>query len=63
VPEINSPEDALRQWSAVAPAWDKYRDRLFEDVRSVSEWLVKQVDPQPGQTVLELTAAPRLQCG
>ena len=56
--ETNFGVDALRHWSAVAPAWDRYRDRLFSDVRSVSEWLVEQVDPQPGQTVLELTAGP-----
>jgi ubiquinone/menaquinone biosynthesis C-methylase UbiE len=56
--EVNSAEEALRHWSAVAPLWDRYRDRLFEDWRSVSEWLVDQVDPQPGQTVLELTAGP-----
>jgi len=56
--EINSPEAAMRQWSAVAPAWDKHRDRLFSDARPVSEWLVEQVDPQPGQTLLELTAGP-----
>ncbi|MCV7402353.1 methyltransferase domain-containing protein [Mycobacterium fragae] len=58
MPEINSTEEALRHWSAVAPAWDRYRDRLFESVRSVSEWLVEQVDPQPGQTMLELAAGP-----
>lgn len=58
MPEINSVEEALRQWDAVAPAWDRYRDRLFEDVRSVSEWLVDQVEPRPGQTVLELAAGP-----
>jgi ubiquinone/menaquinone biosynthesis C-methylase UbiE len=58
MPKGNTAEEALRQWSAVAPAWDKYRHRLFEDVRSVSERLVEQVDPQPGQTVLELTAGP-----
>jgi ubiquinone/menaquinone biosynthesis C-methylase UbiE len=58
MPETNSAADALRQWDAVAPAWDRYRDRLFSDVRSVSERLVEQVDPQPGQTVLELTAGP-----
>ncbi|WP_156764807.1 class I SAM-dependent methyltransferase [Mycobacterium sp. 1081908.1] len=56
--EINSPEAAMRHWSAVAPAWDAYRDRLFSDARPVSDWLVEQVDPQPGQTVLELTAGP-----
>ncbi len=56
--QIDPAKESLRQWSAVAPAWEAYRDRLFENVRSVSEWLVDQVDPQPGQTVLELTAGP-----
>ncbi|BBY06935.1 class I SAM-dependent methyltransferase [Mycobacterium noviomagense] len=56
MPEANTAEESLRQWSAVASAWDRYSDRLFKDVRSVSEWLVDQVNPQPGQTVLELTA-------
>src|SRR5690348_16098358 len=56
--ETTSAEEALRHWSAVAAAWDKYRDRLFSDVRSVSEWLVDHLDPQPGQTVLDLAAGP-----
>jgi ubiquinone/menaquinone biosynthesis C-methylase UbiE len=58
MPEVNSAADALRQWNSVAPEWDRYRDRLFSDVLAVSEWLVEQVDPQPGQTVLELAAGP-----
>jgi ubiquinone/menaquinone biosynthesis C-methylase UbiE len=57
-PETDPAEESRRQWSAVASAWDSYRDRLFEHTRAVSEWLVDQVDPQPGQTVLELTAGP-----
>jgi ubiquinone/menaquinone biosynthesis C-methylase UbiE len=56
--ETNPAEETLRQWSAVAAAWDKHRDRLFSDVRSVSDWLVEEVNPQPGQTVLELAAGP-----
>lgn len=56
--ELNSSQEALRHWDAVAPAWNRYRDRLFENLRSVSEWLVDAADPQPGQTVLELTAGP-----
>ncbi|MGH9184573.1 MAG: hypothetical protein ACRD0U_01965, partial [Acidimicrobiales bacterium] len=55
---IDPDQESLRHWSLVAPAWEAYRDRLFENVRSVSEWLVDQVDPQPAQTVLELTAGP-----
>lgn len=56
--QIDPAQESLRHWSVVAPAWEAYRDRLFENVRSVSEWLVDQVDPQPDQTVLELTAGP-----
>lgn len=48
-----------RQWSdALAGAWERYRDRLFESQRRVSDWLVEHIDPQPGQTVLELAAGP-----
>ncbi len=56
--ETDATAETLRHWSAVASAWDRYRDRLFEDVRSVSDWMVDYVDPQPGQTVLELAAGP-----
>jgi ubiquinone/menaquinone biosynthesis C-methylase UbiE len=56
--EIDPNQESLRHWSAVAPAWERYRERLFTNVRSVSEWLIDQIDPQPGQTVLELTAGP-----
>jgi ubiquinone/menaquinone biosynthesis C-methylase UbiE len=51
-------QEAFQQWTAVAPAWASYRDRLFEEARPVSEWLVDRIDPQPGQTVLEVTAGP-----
>ncbi|BBY44454.1 class I SAM-dependent methyltransferase [Mycolicibacterium celeriflavum] len=58
MPEVDPARDALRHWSAVAGAWDAYRDRVFESVRPVSNWLIDHVDPQPGQTLLELTAGP-----
>ena len=56
--ETDATAETLRHWNAVASAWDEYRNRLFEDVRSVSDWIIEYVDPQPGQTVLELTAGP-----
>lgn len=55
--ETNHP-DPLQVWSSVAPAWESYRERVFNQVRAVSDWLVEQIDPQPGKTVLELTAGP-----
>ena len=51
-------DDARHIWEAVAPAWERQRDRLFASSRAVSEWLVDQPDPRPGQTVLELTSGP-----
>jgi ubiquinone/menaquinone biosynthesis C-methylase UbiE len=56
--ELDPTEQGRQVWDAVAPAWERYRDRLFDGVRPVSEWLVEQVDPRPGQTILELTAGP-----
>jgi ubiquinone/menaquinone biosynthesis C-methylase UbiE len=50
--------DAVDVGNALAPAWERHRERLFESFRPVSEWLVDQVDPRPGQTILELTAGP-----
>src|SRR2546421_7300653 len=54
-PDSPQPADVVE---FVAPAWERHRQLLFEGQRPVSEWLVDQVDPHPGQTILELTAGP-----
>jgi SAM-dependent methyltransferase len=43
-------------WGAVAPGWHAQREVLWEASRPVSEWMVQRLDPQPGDTVLELAA-------
>lgn len=43
-------------WSAVAPGWYAQRQVLWKASRPVSEWMVRRLDPQPGDTVLELAA-------
>ena len=53
-----STPDSVTTWSAVASAWETHRDRLFNQVRPVSEWLVDEIRPQAGQTVLEVAAGP-----
>lgn len=53
-----SQPDPVEVGDFLAAAWDRHREQLFENVRPLSDWLVDQVDPQPGQTVLELTAGP-----
>ncbi len=42
----------------IAAAWEHYRTQLFEGQRPVSDWIVDHLDPQPGQTILELAAGP-----
>lgn len=42
----------------VAAAWEQHRARLFKWSIPLSRWMVDRVDPQPGQTVLELAAGP-----
>jgi len=54
------PEAARRQsraaWGAVASGWYKQREELWRVSRPVSEWMIRRLDPRPGDTVLELAA-------
>lgn len=59
--EISGQYEAARQksraaWGAVAPGWHAQREELWKASRPVSEWMVRKLDPQPGDTVLELAA-------
>jgi SAM-dependent methyltransferase len=46
----------MSTWEAMAPRWEHRRELLERSTRPVSEWLVSRLDPQPGQTILELAA-------
>jgi SAM-dependent methyltransferase len=48
--------ERYRQWQEMAPRWERGRELLWESTRPVSEWLVARLDPQPGQTILDLAA-------
>lgn len=43
-------------WNEMAAGWERGRDDIWSESRQVGEWLVRQLDPQPGDTVLELAA-------
>jgi ubiquinone/menaquinone biosynthesis C-methylase UbiE len=43
-------------WQRMAEPWERRRELAWQWTRAVSEWLVDRVDPQPGQTILELAA-------
>jgi SAM-dependent methyltransferase len=45
-------------WAAMAPGWERRRDYIWETSRAVGEWMVRELDPKPGDTVLELGAGP-----
>ena len=45
-------------WDRMAAGWTKHRDYLWSITRQVGEWLVDHLDPQPGQTILEVAAGP-----
>jgi SAM-dependent methyltransferase len=43
-------------WEAMAPGWERWRAQLVEALTPVREWLIGELGPQPGETVLELGA-------
>jgi cyclopropane fatty-acyl-phospholipid synthase-like methyltransferase len=47
---------SLDIWEQMATAWDADRSWVWESSRPVGEWLVEALDPQPGESVLELAA-------
>ena len=59
--EMPTQHEAARQrsravWDAVATGWYIQREELWKNTRPVSEWMVRKLGPQPGDTVLELAA-------
>jgi SAM-dependent methyltransferase len=49
---------ALDSWQAMASGWERRRDEIERITQPVSDWMVQALDPQPGDTVLELAAGP-----
>jgi hypothetical protein len=41
---------------AIAPGWDRWRARIEDTTTPVREWMIRELAPQPGDTVLELAA-------
>ena len=49
---------ALENWQTIAAGWERRREQIEKTTRPVTEWMVRALDPQPGDTVLELAAGP-----
>jgi ubiquinone/menaquinone biosynthesis C-methylase UbiE len=50
--------EAVSTWNASAPGWDANADLIAQGSEPVTAWLIEHLDPQPGQTILELGAGP-----
>jgi SAM-dependent methyltransferase len=59
-PDVALPDDyraeSRRRWGDQAAGWEARRDLLRTATMPVSAWMIDAIDPQPGQTVLELAA-------
>ncbi len=49
---------SLESWQAMAPGWERRRREMEEAAAPVRAWLIRELAPQPGDTVLELAAGP-----
>jgi SAM-dependent methyltransferase len=49
---------ALENWQTIAAGWERRREQIEKTTRPVTEAMVRALDPQPGDTVLELAAGP-----
>jgi ubiquinone/menaquinone biosynthesis C-methylase UbiE len=43
-------------WEAMAPAWSRQREYIWDVTRAVGEQMVAALDPRPGEVLLELAA-------
>jgi len=47
-----------KDWDSQANAWFDQRESLLAASRPIHEWLVTNLDPKPGQRILEVAAGP-----
>lgn len=43
-------------WEAMAPGWERWQSQLTQALTPVRQWLVRELSPRSGETVLELGA-------
>jgi ubiquinone/menaquinone biosynthesis C-methylase UbiE len=49
-------ETSLRIWDEMAPGWEDRREWILGITGAINEWLAGQVDPQPGESILDVAA-------
>src|SRR5688500_899056 len=51
-------QESRKRWGAAARAWEAHGEALRRETMPVSSWMVEAIQPQPGDTLLELAAGP-----
>jgi SAM-dependent methyltransferase len=49
-------EKSLQTWDEMASGWEDKREWLLKFTGQIKDWLVDQVQPQPGQSILDIAA-------
>ena len=49
---------SFETWEAMAPGWERWRAEIEAASTPVREWLIRELQPRPGDTILELAAGP-----
>jgi SAM-dependent methyltransferase len=49
---------SLENWTTMAAGWERRRASIESGSAPVAEWLIRELAPQPGDTILELAAGP-----
>ena len=49
-------ETSQRIWDEMAPGWEDRREWILGVTGAINEWLAGQVDPQPGESILDVAA-------
>lgn len=51
-------QESLATWDRMATGWEGRREWLLQMTGHINEWVREHVDPQPGQTFLDIAAGP-----
>jgi ubiquinone/menaquinone biosynthesis C-methylase UbiE len=54
----NQDQEVREAWRRAAEGWERRAPQLRETTALVARWLVDAIDPQPGETILEVAAGP-----
>ena len=49
-------EKVREVWEAMSPGWERQRDFLLDFTHEIADWMLRELDPQAGETILELAA-------